>query len=361
MRTFEEIAAQPGIWRGHAQRLAAEAAALQGWIARRARREVWLCGAGSSAYIGEALAAGLGRAAPARLRAIPTTALVARPGDYLGEPLVPLVISFGRSGNSSETIAVLDLLDTALPQADRLDITCNASSALGLRAVPGPGEHRRIVLPEATHDQGFAMTASFTTMLLSALACLDLAPPMPPAAALEALAGAAEEVLAGAAALLRGRLATAPERVVFLGSGPLEAIARESALKVLELAAGRIATAWDTPLGFRHGPKALVDARTLVVVNLSHDAHARRYDEDLAAELRAQFGAAAVLTQGAGAADLPIPGIGNDAWSAVLHVLLAQLAAATWSAGFGLDVDNPFAGGTLSRVVAGVRIHPYAG
>jgi fructoselysine-6-P-deglycase FrlB-like protein len=42
--------------------------------------------------------------------------------------------------------------------------------------------------------------------------------------------------------------------------------ARESALKVLELTAGKLAAFYDSPTGFRHGPKSLVDNETLVVV-----------------------------------------------------------------------------------------------
>ena len=49
------------------------------------------------------------------------------------------------------------------------------------------------------------------------------------------------------------------------------------------------------------------------------------------------------------------------AWGAALAVPYAQMLAAVWSDRLGLKVDNPFEGrGTLSRVVAGVRLHPVA-
>lgn len=56
------------------------------------------------------------------------------------------------------------------------------------------------------------------------------------------------------------------KRIVYLGSGGLQGAARESALKVLELTAGKLAAFYDSPTGFRHGPKSLVDNETLVVV-----------------------------------------------------------------------------------------------
>lgn len=362
MITEQEILSQPTVWRGFAAELAERSAELRNWVARRAPREIWLCGAGSSAFIGDILTPMLNALSGTRHRPIPTTSLVGRPQDYLGGDTSPLVISFGRSGNSPETIGTLALLDRRLPHADRLDITCNAESALARHSVPGPGEQRRLLLPETAHDQGFAMTASFSTMLLSALACLDPAPPFPIDAALATLAAHAEPILTRGQALLRGRLVTPPERLVFLGAGPLEGLAREAALKTLELSAGAIATSWDSPLGFRHGPKAFVDAGTLVVVFLSADPHTRRYDRDIADEIRRQYGANSIFTIGPaeGRADLPIPAFGCDAWNAVLYLLLPQLMATHYGKMLGLDVDNPFARGTLSRVVSGVTLYPYA-
>ena len=43
---------------------------------------------------------------------------------------------------------------------------------------------------------------------------------------------------------------------------------------------------YDSPTGFRHGPKSLVDNETLVVVFVSSHPYTRQYDLDLLAELR---------------------------------------------------------------------------
>jgi fructoselysine-6-P-deglycase FrlB-like protein len=154
-----------------------------------------------------------------------------------------------------------------------------------------------------------------------------------------------------------------PSRAVFLGSGALAAAARESALKVLELAQGQIPTLWDTTLGFRHGPKAIADAGTRIHVFISGTAHTSRYDLDAVGELRAQFGDECVVVLGSKGtdADIAIPVIGNDAWTLVLHVLVAQIQAIVWSDSLKVNVDNPFVDGNLSRVVSGVALYPYAG
>ena len=62
------------------------------------------------------------------------------------------------------------------------------------------------------------------------------------------------------------------KRIVYLGSNTLKGTSQESALKMLELTAGRVVTMYDTPMGFRHGPKSIVDDTTLTVVYLSDEA-----------------------------------------------------------------------------------------
>ncbi|NCO87126.1 MAG: SIS domain-containing protein [Rhodobacterales bacterium] len=347
--TWREIHAQPAIWAGWAQGL--DIAGLRGWIAGLDVDEVWFCGAGTSAYIGEIIAAGMERAPGPCLRAVATTDIVSRPQTYLTGRR-PLVVSFGRSGNSTESIGTLDALDALAPDAPRLAITCNPTGTLATRL---RGIDRAVVLPEATHDAGFAMTSSFSTMLLTALALFDPVPDAP--ARMAALAAQLRALLPGLARFATGPL---PERVVFVGAGPLAFAARESALKVMELTAGQIPALWDSTLGFRHGPKSFVRGDTAIFVLTAPDPHAARYDADLVAELRAQFPAARVTAVGPGG-DIAIAMPFGATWGAPLAVALAQVLAVMWSDRLGLDADSPFEGqGTLSRVVAGVTLYPVA-
>ena len=345
--TWREIMQQPDLWAAWADDPALPRA--RAWVTARAPEEVWLCGAGSSAYIGDIIVAGREGQGGPRLRAIPTTDLVSRPHAYL--PTRALVLQFGRSGDSAESLGLLDALDALSPETPRLHVTCNPGGQLATR--PSPGPLHVLVLPEGAHDAGFAMTSSFTTMLLSALAVLtpEGAAPIPP------LARRLRALLPRYASMAQA--ARTPDRMVFLGSGPLAFAARESALKVMELAAGAIPCLWDSTLGFRHGPKSFVQGATDVVIYTSPDPHAALYDADLAAELRAQFPGSRVTTLGPGGdLDLPLP---DGAWGAALAVPFAQVLAAVLSDRLGCSVDDPFAGrATLSRVVSGVRLHPVA-
>ena len=341
--TFREILAQPAIWSAWGAVL--PVADLRAWITQTGNAEVWFCGAGTSAYIGDILAAGLeGQDAP-RFRSVPTTDIVARPHAYLrGAP--KLIVNFGRSGNSTESIGLLTALDALAPHWPRLNITCNGQSSLGQDA-----KAKVITLPEATHDQGFAMTSSFSTMLLTAAALFDRSLPAEDTPKrLATLAGTLQSLLPTFTEA--ARTARLPERAVFLGSGPLAYAAREAALKVMELAAGQIPALWDSTLGFRHGPKSFTLGETDLWLFRSAAPHTRAYDDDLLAELRTQFPHSRVT-----APEIPQPH--GDLWSAPLYVALAQLLAVHWSDALGLNVDDPFTGqGTLTRVVSGVRLHP---
>jgi len=341
--TFREILAQPAIWTAWGAGL--PVADLRQWIAQTGAQDVWFCGAGTSAYIGDILAAGLEGQPGPRFRPVPTTDIVARPHAYLrGAP--KLIVSFGRSGNSTESVGLQAALDALAPHWPRLHITCNAQSALGRDP-----KAKVITLPEATHDQGFAMTSSFSTMLLTAAALFDqtLAPEDTPTR-FNTLAETIQTLLPTFTEA--ARTARRPDRAVFIGSGPLAFAAREAALKVMELAAGQIPALWDSTLGFRHGPKSFTLGKTDLWLFRSADPHTRAYDEDLLAELRTQFPQSRIT-----APDIPQPF--SDLWSAPVYVALAQLLAVHWSDAIGLNVDDPFAGqGTLTRVVSGVRLHP---
>jgi len=345
--TYREIMQQPAIWRAWEAEFGPQLAELQAWIGAQNPDEIWLCGAGTSAYIGDLIAAAL----PAdirRIRAIATTDLVACPQNFIVKGLRPLVISFGRSGNSAESLGTLDLLDRFLPDAPRLNITCNADSALATR----PAKHQKVItLPAATHDEGFAMTSSYSTMLLTALALLsDM-----PRDHFTSLANRAEALLPSF--FEAAKTMPRPTRAVFTGSGPLAMAAREAALKVMELAAGDIPAIWDSNLGFRHGPKSFVNADTKVFIFLSNHPLTGQFDRDLAAEIRGQFGPQTALSLGSDG-DITIPRTGDDAADAVLYVLFAQALAVTWSHALGLHIDDPFKGrGTLTRVVSGVTLH----
>jgi tagatose-6-phosphate ketose/aldose isomerase len=364
--TAREIAQQPAVWPQIDALVASQHAALDAFLGpllARANLRIVLTGAGTSAFLGECLApAMLGKGW--RAEAVPTTDIVSGPLRFL-QPAVPtLLVSFGRSGSSPESLAAVTLADQLVGDIYHLVITCNPDGEL-YRMAQGRANALAILLPDATHDRGFAMTTSFTSMLLAAALAFDVLAP----GAATAPSAAADKLQETALPLLQSLVARRFKRVVYLGSNELRGLAREASLKLLELTDGQVVALFDSPLGFRHGPKTIVDADTLVVVLLSNDAHARRYDLDLLRELRNDARAGHVLAlSGRAGLELGVDSVvlqgveqTGELALALPYILFCQAFALLQSLAMGLRPDTPSVSGTVNRVVRGVNIYPLAG
>ncbi len=368
--TAGEIAQQPRLWREVGATAADTRERTEAFLApllRRPELRVVLTGAGTSSFAGQVLTPVLSRQLARPVDAVPTTDLVANPRETFPGDQPTLLVSFARSGDSPESLAATRLAEQLLTECHHLVITCNPSGRL-YRDHTGAERSLVLLMPAEANDQGFAMTSSFTCMVLAAH--LALSREEPDAQLVERLAAAGERALASLAPQARELAAARHERVVYLGSGPLKALAQESALKLLELTAGRVVAYSDSSLGFRHGPKAVLQDATLVVVYLSGDAHTRRYDRDILSELRDALGperVVAVTASGGGTDEDTGKGPAwrhegleglDDAALALPFVLGAQLLGLHSSLALGLTPDNPFPGGEVNRVVQGVSIHP---
>jgi tagatose-6-phosphate ketose/aldose isomerase len=368
--TVREVLQQPAVWAEVERLVAGEAQALSGFLnpmRARPHARIVLTGAGTSAYIGDCLApalAGMGK----RVDAIPTTDLVSGPESYLKSDTPTLLVSFGRSGNSPESVAAVRLADECIKDCAHLIITCDAAGALAQLARTHP-RARVLVLPQRSNDRSFAMTSSFTGMLLAG--SLILGAERGAGSRILELERAAARVLPERVPLLQGLVNSGFERVVYLGSKELKGLAREAALKMLELTDGKVVAVADSPLGFRHGPKTILNANTLVVLFASNDEYTRQYDRDLVGELRRDGVAGRVITLAARPlAGHPRDDIGLAAGDAadlsdlelcLPYAVFAQSIALLRSLSLGRSPDNPNAAGTVSRVVKGVSIHPWRG
>jgi tagatose-6-phosphate ketose/aldose isomerase len=304
-----------------------------------------------------------------KVRAVASTELLTGMDDWLRTDEGALCISFSRSGDSSEGVAVIEELRRRFPRVAHLVITCNAKGAMA-KLMHGQTQSCALVLDPATNDRGLAMTSSFSNMVVAgqALAYLDDLDGY--GAMLEQLATSAASLLPRAADAAAKLAKSGFTRVCFLGSGALRATAAESALKVQELTAGRIFTMSESFLGLRHGPLSFIDRQTLVVAYLASGAGMRSYEGDLLRELHDKRLGATIAVTGFGltpdilevanvaldlgkGADAP-----PDALRPPLDVIFGQLLGLFCSLEAGLKPDTPSPTGAISRVVSHVKIHP---
>lgn len=367
--TEEEIRQQPASWIRSLTNIDAIRTAIDNFLAPLLRKDdlrIVLTGAGTSAFIGEIISPWLASHTGQNISAVPTTDLVTNPMDYLNPAHPLLLLSFARSGNSPESVAAVELANQFVPECYHLSITCNEAGSLYQNAVASDNAFA-LLMPAETHDRGFAMTSSITTMMASCLAVF--APKLFNSQTFRDVADRCQTILSSLGDFSHGVFGNESwKRIVYLGSGGLQGAARESALKVLELTAGKLAAFYDSPTGFRHGPKSLVDNETLIVVYISSHPYTRQYDLDLLAELRRDDQAMRVVAIAAESDSLieagphillPPARHFIDTELAFCYLMYAQVFALTQSITVGNTPDTPSRSGTVNRVVQGVVIHPW--
>jgi tagatose-6-phosphate ketose/aldose isomerase len=152
--------------------------------------------------------------------------------------------------------------------------------------------------------------------------------------------------------------------VVFLGSGSMLGIARECHLKLQELTDGQIICKFDSFLGFRHGPRAVTNEKTLLVYLFSPNDHVYKYEFDLASSIAKDSRNINCLTIGRpeeislnSCLNLDLKLNPDQELNIVPATLIGQILGYYKSLQLGLDPDNPSISGAISRVVEGVTIY----
>ncbi|HGL2403866.1 TPA: SIS domain-containing protein [Streptococcus pneumoniae] len=370
--TTREIYQQPDVWREAFEFYQAKreeiAAFLQEIADKHDYIKVILTGAGTSAYVGDTLLPYFKEVYDERkwnFNAIATTDIVAKPATYLKKDVATVLVSFARSGNSPESVATVDLAKSLVDELYQVTITCAADGKLALQA---HGDDRNLLLlqPAVSNDAGFAMTSSFTSMMLTALLVFDPKEFAVKSERFEVVSSLARKVL-DKVEDVKELVDLDFNRVIYLGAGPFFGLAHEAQLKILELTAGQVATMYESPVGFRHGPKSLINDNTVVLVFGTTTAYTRKYDLDLVREVAGdQIARRVVLLsdQAFGLENvkevvLGCGGVLNDIYRVFPYIVYAQLFALLTSLKVENKPDTPSPTGTVNRVVQGVIIHEY--
>lgn len=328
--------------------------------------QIIFSGAGTSEFVGSTLVPMLQERYFGRVHSIATTDIVADPKQYISPTEDILVVSFGRSGNSPESVATVDLANQINPNAKHLIITCNHEGSLALR---DGEEYYSIKLPPETNDKSFAMTSSYTNMMLAAYMTFNLDK-------LEEIKKDLDEVIVKARETqsedykIVDKVVTEFdfERIVFLGDNEMEALSHEASLKMLELTAGDTVVAYNTPLGFRHGPKSIINKSTLLVSLMSNNDYTRKYQIDLIKEVAAQRKGNQIMVLDQRDDTLLKDQVdiyksfsyNEDNKLAVLNfAIIVQLMGLFKSLHENKGPDNPWPSGEVNRVVQGVILYDY--
>lgn len=372
--TATEINQQPATWRKTIKQVEDAKEEIAAFIANVTKYDdydIILTGAGTSEFVGNAIYSFLAAKTNFKIKSYGTTDIVATPENYLSQNKPTLLVSYGRSGNSPESVGAVEVADEVCgDNIYHLFITCNHEGALSKAAASRDNAYAINLTPE-THDQSFAMTSSYSNMMLATLLCFNLDELDAVKAELEDVITATEKLLANKWGEMKNVVDTYNfDRIVYLGANCLKGVAQESQLKMLELTAGKVATMFDTPMGFRHGPKSIVNDNTLTVVYVSDDAYTRQYELDLIKEMSGQRKGNKLMAvmnkmddEIAGLVDYAVScdleKEHNNAYLGFCYITVAQILALFKSLSYDITSDNPCPSGEVNRVVKGVILHPY--
>ena len=371
--TIHEIYQQPATWRKTCAQLAACKDELQKFLDQVVKAEdfdIVLTGAGTSEFVGNSLYHALNKKYDFKVKSYASTDIVPNPEDTLSRTKPTLLVNFGRSGNSPESVGSVEAAEVVCQNLFHLFVTCNCEGALSKLADKHDNCFALNLTPE-THDKSFAMTSSYSNMYLATYLALNLD-------RLEEITAAVEKICAAGENFLNNQYEEVAkivadfnfDRIVYLGNIALKGVAQESALKMLELTAGKVATMYDSQLGFRHGPKSIINDNTLTVAYLSDDDYRRRYELDLIKEMAGQRKGNKIAVvynkdceEVKALADYTVQFNVGEAMENVMlgldFIMFAQTLAVMKSLSMGITPDNPCPTGEVNRVVKGVILYPY--
>lgn len=361
--TAVEIAGQPLLWREVYALVQSKTNSLNDFlqpIFALNNLRVILTGAGSSAFVGEA-AQGIFQSETGMLtQAIASTDIITHPSLFFLKDVPTLMVSFARSGNSPESLEAVRLANTCCKYFFHLIITCNEKGDL-VKNNKGKNVYT-LILPEKANDKSLAMTGSFTSMLLAIVLIAKLYKINDLLSPIEELIETAKRLLEDYPPLIRDVSDNIFERVIFLGSGPLLGIARECHLKLQELTDGKVICKHDSFMGFRHGPRAVINKRSLVIYLFSSDDKVFQYEKDLAESISSASPEVPVVvvgrkTPGLKNVLLNIEFVHTNEFSFIAAVLVGQLIGFYQSIRLGLQPDTPSVSGNINREVQGVTIY----
>ena len=366
--TYQEIFQQPKLWMRVFDMVKNQKKDLQQFInpfLNPSNSEILFTGAGSSFFIGEMVAGVFQEQTGISCRAVATTEIVTHPAYHINKNKNTLLVSFARSGNSPESLAAVELASSFSSKLKHLFISCNADGALA--KMPKSDHNYLILLPEETNDKSLAMTSSVTTMAMVALLLAQLNKIDLLDTQIKHAAVLTEEMFKNNEEDLKEIAKIDFERAVFLGSGPMQGVAREAHLKLQELTDGKVISKFDSFLGFRHGPKAVVNDKTLMVYFFSNDEHVRKYEKDLVNSIKESSSPIYSL----GIIDKDFPHLDLDkeirfgysdseideGFWLMSSLVVIQLLAFYKSLALGFNPDSPSQNGSIHRVVQGVNIY----
>lgn len=371
--TAKEILQQPNMWKKTLDIFKINKKNIENFFDKIGLNEdfkIIFTGAGTSEYIGNILVPYLNRERNLDFLSLGTTDILNNPSSYLKKNKKTLLVSFARSGDSPESVSVVNLANDMIDEIYHLFITCNKNGALSKMSENSENIFT-ILMPEETNDKGFAMTSSFSSMLLTGILVFSKNVEEK-YSTIEKIISVSKKELEEKYTKIRDIANLDHKRIVILGSAMLGGLAQELALKIMELSAGKVVSVSNTTLGFRHGPKAIIDKETIIFNLVNEDIYAKNYDKDLIEEMYLDENRADKLVAYSIDKNENIDRftdyyiytneekvVDKILFSIFIYTIYGQMYSFFKSQYLKLPTDNPFPTGEVNRVVKKFKVYKY--
>jgi glucosamine--fructose-6-phosphate aminotransferase (isomerizing) len=284
--TWNEVMSQGRVWQSVLDFLHGNTTVEAILDAAKTKRLWVFVGCGTSFYLAEAAALSWTLLTGQPARAIPASEILLFPKLLEAEGAGVQAVVISRSGKTSEAVRAAAALKHQLGIAT-IGISCAKGSELE-RACD------TCIVLDAADEKSTVMTRSFTSMLLTlqVLAACQ-ADAMEFIDDLRTMSERVDQRISALADEMENFVTHHPfADYVFLGQGPFHGLAREAALKVMEMSCSY--SQFFHALEFRHGPKAIVSPATCLTFFLSESAQGA--ETEVLAEMKELGGTIVAIT-----------------------------------------------------------------
>jgi tagatose-6-phosphate ketose/aldose isomerase len=245
--------------------------------------KIFLVGAGSSAKAASIVENYIRRVTKKEVHCISSTNLITQPDNYIigDEPV--LLVSFGSSGNTIEGLEAVEIFQERCKELYQLLIICSDEGEMVKKYGAKEGV-LYIPIPPGTKGKSIAATGEFTLLIQYALLLFDIQnydyyKELFQNASRDAARFFDKDIYKVHS------IANQPyETIAVLGSNSLAFLAAEMCLKITELTGGLQSSQFHSVLEFRHGPKVVMNSKTLVSFFFSRDPLTMKYEIDMLKE-----------------------------------------------------------------------------
>lgn len=237
VHTPQEIAQQPDTWSKTFELFLSERESIQKFLSDAGMTGAGICevivylvGAGTSDYTGRAISCLLRKHWRCEVIAVPSTDMLTQMDEMILPGRKYLWISFSRSGDSSEGVAVLKKARERYPHIYHIVISSNPNGRM-LKDSAGDSKTLGICMIDEANDRGLAMTSSFSNMVIFGQCLAHIEDIDTYESVLRKLVAAGKSFLPRAADCAASVAKQGYTKACLVGSGPLREVAKESALK----------------------------------------------------------------------------------------------------------------------------------